>query len=110
MPTSRLSSPGSLPPPKPSRKPTRSLDAWDIYLQGMHEYNRHSIDGFLAGAELFGKSLEVDPMFALAAAGLASCWLMLAINGWRGEGIGAFRMRARSRAPALSRSHEVRWG
>ncbi len=73
-------------------KPQRSLNAWDLYLQGMHEYNKHSNDGFLAGAELFTKSLEVDPSFAVAAAGLASCWLMLAINGWRGEGVDPWAM------------------
>jgi len=65
--------------------PQRSLDAWDLYLQGMYEYNKHSIDGFLAGSELFTKSLEADPSFAVAAVRLATCWLMLAINGWRGD-------------------------
>jgi len=68
-------------------KGKRSVGAWELYLQGMHEYNKHTLDGFVKSLELFNRSRDLDEDFVAPVAASAGSWMMLAINGWRSEGV-----------------------
>lgn len=66
---------------------TRSVDAWDLYLQGMHEYNTHTVDGFVRSIDAFERARQLDGRFVAPLVGLATSWMLLALNGWRHEGL-----------------------
>jgi adenylate cyclase len=70
-----------------SGRDVKSTDAWDLYLRGQHELNKHSIDGFLRSLELFGPARELGPDFVAPVVASASAWLLLALNGWRQDDI-----------------------
>ena len=62
-----------------------SIDAWDLYLRALHEYNTHSIEGFLAAIELAEQAIELDPRFGAPVGLKCACWLLLGVFGWRGD-------------------------
>ena len=56
-----------------TRKPTESLDAWDLYLRALalrHQYTEDSIRGAIA---LLERALAIDPSYAPAAAMIGFC-------------------------------------
>ena len=64
------------------RKPTDSLDAYDLYLQGMaklHSGSREAIDEALP---LFYQAIERDPDYASAYGLAAWCHFWRKLNGW----------------------------
>lgn len=65
----------------------KSTDAWDLYLRGQYELNKHSIDGFLSSLELFDQARELEPDFLAPVVASASAWMLLALNGWRQDDI-----------------------
>lgn len=65
----------------------KSTDAWDLYLRGQHEFNKHTIDGFLSSIDLFAQAEELEPEFVAPVTSTAAAWLMLALNGWTHEDV-----------------------
>ncbi|UCC71812.1 MAG: hypothetical protein JSV86_15765 [Gemmatimonadota bacterium] len=61
------------------RRPTESLAAYDLYLRGRYFWNRRSRDGFYTAIEHFQQAIAEDPGYALAYAGLADTYNLLAV-------------------------------
>jgi len=56
------------------KKPTESLEAYNLYLQGRYFWNKRSKEGMKKGIECFQQALVKDPYYALAHVGLADCY------------------------------------
>ncbi len=64
------------------RRPHSSdLEAYRLYLEGRHHWNKRTRAGILAAVECFERVLARDPGMALAWAGLADCYLMGGLAG-----------------------------
>lgn len=63
------------------RPPTANMDAYELYLLGRHEWNRQTRSGLREACQCFEKAIEADPNFALAHAGVADAYRMLAVWG-----------------------------
>ncbi len=61
------------PPP-----PSRSLDAYDAYLQGLFYSDKTTEDDLRRSLEFFARALDKDPQFSRAWTGIAKSWLWLA--------------------------------
>jgi len=53
---------------------TRDPEAYQLYLKGRYELNKRTEDSFKKGVEFFNRSIEQDPNYALAYAGLADAY------------------------------------
>jgi len=60
--------------------PTDDTDAYRAYLEGRFWWNKRSQEGFDRAIELFDEAIRIDPEYALAYAGKAECYCMLAIH------------------------------
>jgi serine/threonine-protein kinase len=60
--------------------PTRSLDAYHLYLKGRHSWARRGL-GLKQALDCFSQALVLDPDYASAHAGLADSWTLLGIHG-----------------------------
>jgi TolB-like protein/class 3 adenylate cyclase len=60
------------------KKPTETTEAYDSYLLGRYELNKFTEPGFRKAVEHFKHAIELDHSFALANAGLAEAYNMLA--------------------------------
>ena len=56
-------------------------DAYDAYLRGRYHLNRRDAEGFEQAIGYFNQSLEKNPNFALAYAGLSDCYTLLSFEG-----------------------------
>jgi TolB-like protein/class 3 adenylate cyclase/Flp pilus assembly protein TadD len=56
---------------------TDNVEAYDLYLQGRHHWNKRIPEELQASITLFERALDKDPMFALAYAGLADAYTLL---------------------------------
>jgi TolB-like protein len=56
-------------------------EAYDAYLRGRYHLNRRDAQGFEQAIGYFNQSLEKDPNFALAYAGLSDCYTLLSFEG-----------------------------
>ena len=63
-----------------SKHQTDNYEAYQHYLIGRHHLNRSTDDGFAKGRDSFRLAIEKDPNYALAYAGLADAYSLLA--GW----------------------------
>ena len=65
-----------------SRKPTESLDAYDLYLRAYPEFRKETPEGASAAIGLLRQALAIDPSYAPAAAmvGFYRYWQRL--RGW----------------------------
>ncbi len=64
------------------RKPTASLNAYDLYLRGLAHVHRGTRESIELALPLFGKSIELDPDYAVAHAMAGWCYFWRKINGW----------------------------
>jgi adenylate cyclase len=58
------------------RKPTQSLDAYDLYLRALAEFRKWTPESWSEAIGLLGRALAIDPRYASAAgllAGVVSC-------------------------------------
>jgi TolB-like protein len=55
------------------RKPTESLDAYDLYLRALTEYHKFSAEGMREAVPLLQRALAIDPSYAPAAALIGVC-------------------------------------
>ena len=63
---------------KPS---TESTEAYQLYLKGRYYWNKWTEEGFTEGVNYFQQAINRDPNFALAHAGLADSYSLLAWAG-----------------------------
>ena len=60
-----------------SRAALRNTDAYTLYLQGQHAFDRFDQQGFEQAASYFQQALDLDPAFAVAASKLAAAYMVL---------------------------------
>ena len=59
-----------------------TMEAYNLYLQGIHFQDRRDEDGMRKGLSFFKRTVEKDPDYALAYVGLANTYLLLADYGY----------------------------
>ncbi|HZS55571.1 MAG TPA: hypothetical protein VFA65_14315, partial [Bryobacteraceae bacterium] len=59
-----------------------NMDAYLLYLQGLHAWNRMSADGYRTAAEIFERAISLFPAYASPYAGLADAYSYLAFWGY----------------------------
>ena len=64
-----------------TRKPTKSLDAYDLYLRAHFAFDEEA--GLRRAVTLLKEALAIDPSYAAAAARIAYCWGVLRALGFR---------------------------
>jgi len=64
------------------KKPTEDLEAYDLYLLGRFYWNKRTEEGLKKSIEYFEKAKEINPKYALAYAGLADAYQILAYWGY----------------------------
>jgi DNA-binding winged helix-turn-helix (wHTH) protein/TolB-like protein/Flp pilus assembly protein TadD len=62
-----------------NRRPTSDLEAWQLYLKGRFHWATRTESGFRQAITYYEAALAADPGLALAAAGLADTWTVLAL-------------------------------
>jgi TolB-like protein len=65
-----------------TRKPTESLDAYDLYLRALAEANRLSANGMQAAVDLLKQALAIDQNYLPAIALTVWCRLLQRTHGW----------------------------
>jgi serine/threonine protein kinase/tetratricopeptide (TPR) repeat protein len=60
---------------------TEDPEAYREYLKGRHYWNKFTIPGFTKALEHFQRSIDLDPTYALAYAGLADAYTLLGVYG-----------------------------
>ncbi len=63
-------------------QPTPHMDAYMLYLQGRHFWNRRSEEGVRRAGELFQQAIQIDGCYAAAYAGLADAHAVLVNWGY----------------------------
>ena len=63
---------------KLQKRYTDNVEAYRLYLQGRYHWNKRTEEGLRKGVELFEEAIDHDPEFALAYAGLADSYSVLA--------------------------------
>lgn len=61
-----------------TKRHTENTDAYQEYLKGRYHWNKRTREGLLKGIEQFNKAIDIDPHYALAYAGLADSYNMIA--------------------------------
>jgi adenylate cyclase len=64
------------------RKPTESLDAYDLYLRALAEFHKFTESSVVQAIELSKRALAIDPSYAPAAAMLGRCLTVQLFQGW----------------------------
>ena len=67
-----------------ARRPTRDLEAYELYLQGRHHFVKFTEEGVLRSLALFEAAVARDPGFALAFAAMAHAHIHFVLEGVRG--------------------------
>lgn len=63
--------------------PTKSLDAYDLFLKGRHAFNQWGVNGYRAATEYYKGAIAKDPEFKQAYSALASSYS--ARMSWNGD-------------------------
>ncbi len=71
---------------KLAKKPTDDPVAYQLYLNGLYYWNKGTQNGFQKAVDFFNQSIEKDPKFALAQAGLADTYSLLGDSGYMAPG------------------------
>ena len=79
---------------------TASPEAYDLYLRGRYFWNKRTADGLERSVEYLSKAIERDPRYALAYAGLADSYAVLAAFSFR-EPRGGYELAKRAAIKAL---------
>jgi DNA-binding winged helix-turn-helix (wHTH) protein/TolB-like protein/Tfp pilus assembly protein PilF len=64
-----------------AKRYTQNSEAYQSYLRGRYHWNKRTTEGLKAGVDYFKQAIEGDPQYALAYAGLADSYNMLAAYG-----------------------------
>ena len=65
-----------------TRKPTESLDAYDLYLRAVAQFHKYTEEGMREAVILAKRALAIDPSYAPAAAIIGWCRLLQRLQGW----------------------------
>jgi TolB-like protein/Tfp pilus assembly protein PilF len=65
------------------RQATGNLEAYQLYLQGRYHYAQRYKGSVDKAAEYFEQAVQLDPGFAAAYAGLADCYAIMGLYGYR---------------------------
>jgi TolB-like protein len=65
-----------------SRKPTESLDAYDLYLRALAQVHKYTEESMREAVPLLKRAVAIDPSYAPAAAMIGWCRLFQRIQGW----------------------------
>jgi serine/threonine-protein kinase len=63
------------------RRPTESVEAYNLYLKGRYHWNRRTPTGFRDAIRFFQQAVAIDPELALGYVGMADAHSMLAFFG-----------------------------
>ena len=61
-----------------NHRSTEDAEAYQTYLQGRFQWNKRTLDGLQASIEFFQQAIQKDPKYALAYAGEADAYALLA--------------------------------
>jgi TolB-like protein len=91
------------------RKPTESLDAYDLYLRGLARIYRWTRESVSEALRLFYEAIELDPDFATAYGMAAWFYFWRLANGWMTDRAGEIREAGRlaGRAAELGKDDAV---
>jgi len=64
------------------KRHTQDAEAYRLYLQGRHHWNRWTEEGFYKAIGFFRQAVDKDPAYALAYAGLADSFILLGWNSY----------------------------
>ena len=64
------------------RRHTEDAEAYRLYLQGRHHWNRWTEEGFYKAIGYFQQAIEKDPSYALAYTGIAESYVLLGWNSY----------------------------
>jgi TolB-like protein/Flp pilus assembly protein TadD len=59
---------------------TENIQAYQLYLKGRYFQDKRTPEGWKKGIEYFQQAIEKDPNYALAFAGLADCYVAVAVR------------------------------
>jgi TolB-like protein len=65
-----------------ARKPTDSLDAYDLYLRALAQLHKYTDEGLVEAVTLAKRALAIDPSYAPAAAMVGWGRMLQRIQGW----------------------------
>jgi len=65
-----------------TRKPTESLDAYDLYLRALGQFHKYTEEGIRSAIALLKRALDIDPSYAPTAAMIGWCRLLQRRQGW----------------------------
>jgi TolB-like protein/Tfp pilus assembly protein PilF len=84
------------------KRPTASLEAYQLYLKGQHNWYKRETGSLQKAAEFFEQAVEKDPSYALAHAGLVTTYCSLAFYGMEPAAARAKASVAAERASSLA--------
>ena len=84
------------------KRPTASLEAYQLYLKGQHNWYKRETGSLQKAAEFFEQAVEKDPSYALAHAGLVITYCSLAFYGMEPAAARARASAAAERASSLA--------
>ncbi|HSC45933.1 MAG TPA: protein kinase [Candidatus Acidoferrum sp.] len=64
------------------KRHTQDAEAYRLYLQGRHHWNRWTEEGFYKAIGFFRQAVDKDPAYALAYTGLADSFILLGWNSY----------------------------
>jgi len=65
-----------------TRKPTESLDAYDLYLRALSQFHKYTEESIREAIALIRRALAIDPTYAPAAAMIGWCRTFQRLQGW----------------------------
>jgi TolB-like protein/class 3 adenylate cyclase len=65
-----------------SRKPTESLDAYDLYLRALAQSHKYTGEGMREAVALMKQALVIDPSYAPATAMIGWCYGLQRLQSW----------------------------
>ncbi|MFL5245350.1 MAG: protein kinase domain-containing protein [Gemmataceae bacterium] len=65
-----------------TKRDTEKPEAYQLYLQGRYFWNKRTAEGMKKGIDYFRRAIEIDRTYALAYAGLADSYYLLALYGF----------------------------
>ena len=64
------------------RKPTASVEAYQLYLKGRYHFNLRIKEEFDEALRYFNAAIKLDPRCAIALAGISDCYHFCSHRGW----------------------------
>ncbi len=67
---------------KLEKRPTKSTEAYTLYLKGRYYWNERKKDSLFKALEYFTEAIRIDQSYALAYSGMADCYNVLGDHGY----------------------------